>query len=108
MAKILELAGNGVRPCSRTIRRTLGMYEAKNGIVFSEALEFFGYLLNRIDEPVPVLPARRSTTACRSAADVRRRAATSSVAADQRRHFGAIIMLKIPRTAPIQASSALA
>jgi len=25
--------------------------------VFSETLEFFGYLLNRIDEPVPVLPA---------------------------------------------------
>jgi type IV secretion system protein VirB4 len=28
-----------------------------NGVVFSETLEFFGYLLNRIDEPVPVLPA---------------------------------------------------
>ncbi|MCF5926324.1 VirB4 family type IV secretion/conjugal transfer ATPase, partial [Xanthomonas perforans] len=35
----------------------LGMYEAKNGVVFSETLEFLGYLLNRIDEPVPVLPA---------------------------------------------------
>ena len=33
------------------------MYEASNGIVFSEPLEFFGYLLNRIDEPVPVLQA---------------------------------------------------
>ena len=35
----------------------LGMYEAANGVVFSETLEFFGYLLNRIDEPVPVLAA---------------------------------------------------
>ena len=35
----------------------LGMYEAPNGMVFSETLELFGYLLNHIDEPVPVLKA---------------------------------------------------
>ncbi|KZC83391.1 VirB4 protein [Neisseria flavescens] len=35
----------------------LGMYEGKNGTVFSETLELFGYILNRINEPVPVLPA---------------------------------------------------
>ena len=34
----------------------LGMYEGKNGTVFSETLELFGYILNRINEPVPVLP----------------------------------------------------
>lgn len=35
----------------------LGMYEGKNGTVFSETLELFGYILNRVSEPVPVLPA---------------------------------------------------
>ena len=35
----------------------LGMYEGKNGTVFSETLELFGYILNRVNEPVPVLPA---------------------------------------------------
>ena len=33
------------------------MYEGKNGTVFSETLELFGYILNRVNEPVPVLPA---------------------------------------------------
>lgn len=33
------------------------MYEGKNGAVFSETLELFGYILNRINEPVPVLSA---------------------------------------------------
>ena len=33
------------------------MYEGKNGTVFSEILELFGYILNRVNEPVPVLPA---------------------------------------------------
>ncbi|WP_018152874.1 VirB4 family type IV secretion/conjugal transfer ATPase [Leeia oryzae] len=35
----------------------LGMYEAANGVIFSETLEFFSYLLNRCDDPVPVLKA---------------------------------------------------
>src|SRR3546814_3240966 len=33
------------------------MYEAPNGVIFSEVLEHFGYILNRVDEPVPVLKA---------------------------------------------------
>ncbi|QWF19336.1 VirB4 family type IV secretion/conjugal transfer ATPase [Lysobacter capsici] len=57
VAKILELAGNVEAVLKDYAPYRLGMYEAKNGIVFSEALEFFGYLLNRIDEPVPVLSA---------------------------------------------------
>lgn len=54
---LLDLAGNleavlrDYAPCR------LGMYEAANGIVFSETLEFFGYLINRLDERVPVLDA---------------------------------------------------
>ncbi|MBU6246285.1 MAG: VirB4 family type IV secretion/conjugal transfer ATPase [Xanthomonadaceae bacterium] len=54
---ILELAGNVEAVLKDYSPYRLGMYEAANGVVFSEALEFYGYLLNRIDEPVPVLPA---------------------------------------------------
>lgn len=57
IAKIQELAGNVEAVLKDYSPYRLGMYEAKNGVVFSEALEFFGYLLNRIDEPVPVLQA---------------------------------------------------
>jgi type IV secretion system protein VirB4 len=54
---ILELAGNVEAVLKDYAPYRLGMYEASNSVVFSEALEFYGYLLNRIDEPVPVLPA---------------------------------------------------
>jgi type IV secretion system protein VirB4 len=57
VAKIQELAGNVEAVLKDYAPYRLGMYEAKNGVVFSELLEFFGYLLNRIDEPVPVLQA---------------------------------------------------
>jgi type IV secretion system protein VirB4 len=55
--KILELAGNVEAVLKDYAPYRLGIYEAQNGIAFSETLEFFGYLLNRIDEPVPVLKA---------------------------------------------------
>ncbi|MBD8881536.1 VirB4 family type IV secretion/conjugal transfer ATPase [Rhodanobacter sp. 7MK24] len=54
---VLELAGNVEAVLKDYAPYRLGMYEAKNGVVFSEPLELYGYLLNRIDEPVPVLPA---------------------------------------------------
>lgn len=57
VAKIQELAGNVEAVLKDYSPYRLGMYEAGNGIVFSETLEFFGYILNRIDEPVPVLQA---------------------------------------------------
>lgn len=57
IAKMQELAGNLEAVLKDYAPCRLGMYEAPNGIVFSEALEFYGYLLNRIDEPVPVLAA---------------------------------------------------
>lgn len=57
IAKVLELAGNVEAVIKDYAPYRLSMYEAENGQVFSEALEFFGYLLNRIDEPVPVLKA---------------------------------------------------
>ena len=54
---IMELAGNVEAVLKDYAPTRLGMYESSNGLVFSESLEFFGYLLNRIDEPVPVLKA---------------------------------------------------
>lgn len=54
---LLELAGNVEAVLKDYAPYRLGMYEASNGVVFSETLEFFGFLLNRIDEPVPVLQA---------------------------------------------------
>jgi type IV secretion system protein VirB4 len=57
LAKLQELAGNAEAVLKDYSPCRLRMYEAENGVVFSEPLEFFGYLLNHIDEPVPVLPA---------------------------------------------------
>jgi type IV secretion system protein VirB4 len=57
VAKLLELAGNVEAVLKDYAPVRLGMYEADNGVVFSETLEHLGFLLNRIDEPVPVLNA---------------------------------------------------
>lgn len=57
VAKLLELAGNVEAVLRDYAPRRLGMYEGANGVVFSETLELFGYILNRVDEPVPVLQA---------------------------------------------------
>lgn len=57
IATVMELAGNVEAVLKDYAPYRLGMYEANNGVVFSEPLEFYGHLLNRIDEPVPVLPA---------------------------------------------------
>ncbi|KLA50483.1 VirB4 family type IV secretion/conjugal transfer ATPase [Xanthomonas euvesicatoria] len=57
IAKVIELATNVEAVLKDYSPYRLSMYEAKVGIVFSESLEFLGYLLNRIDEPVPVLQA---------------------------------------------------
>lgn len=57
VAKVMELASNVEAVLKDYSPYRLGMYEAKNGVVFSETLEFFGYLVNRIEEPVPVLQA---------------------------------------------------
>ena len=57
ITKILELAGNVEAVLKDYAPDRLAMYEAPNGIIFSEVLEHFGFILNRIDEPVPVLQA---------------------------------------------------
>ncbi|WP_456968781.1 VirB4 family type IV secretion/conjugal transfer ATPase [Luteibacter sp. HA06] len=57
IATILELASNVEAVLKDYAPSRLGMYEAPNGVVFSEVLELYGYVLNRIDEPVPVLDA---------------------------------------------------
>lgn len=57
VAKLDELAGNVEAVLKDYAPVRLGMYEGANGVVFSSTLELFAYLLNRIDEPVPVLRA---------------------------------------------------
>ncbi|HVI55562.1 MAG TPA: VirB4 family type IV secretion/conjugal transfer ATPase [Luteibacter sp.] len=57
ITQVLELAGNIEAVLKDYAPTRLGMYEAENGVVFSEVLELFGFILNRIDEPVPVLKA---------------------------------------------------
>lgn len=57
IAKVYELADNVEAVLKDYSPYRLGMYESRNGTVFSEPLELFGYLLNRLDEPVPVLNA---------------------------------------------------
>ena len=57
IAKLNELATNAEAVLKEYGPYRLGMYEGQGGMVFSEALEFYGYLVNRLDEPVPVLTA---------------------------------------------------
>ena len=57
VAKVMELASNVEAVLKDYSPQRLGIYEASNGMVFSETLEFLGYLLNRVAEPVPVLSA---------------------------------------------------
>ena len=57
VAKLQELAGNVEAILKDYSPYRLGMYQASNGVTFSETLELMGYLLNRLDEPVPVLDA---------------------------------------------------
>ncbi|MGL4767803.1 MAG: hypothetical protein ACRCV6_06960 [Formosimonas sp.] len=55
IGKLNELATNAEAVLKEYGPYRLGMYEGQGGMVFSEALEFYAYLLNRLDEPVPVL-----------------------------------------------------
>jgi len=57
VAKVMELADNVEAALKDYAPRRLGMVENDTGVVFSETLALFGYLLNRIDDPVPVLKA---------------------------------------------------
>lgn len=57
LEKINELAGNVEALLQDYAPYRLGLYESVHRQVFSENLEFYGYLLNHTDEPVPVLQA---------------------------------------------------
>lgn len=57
VSRLRELAGNVEAVLRDYSPRRLAMYQRDNGVAFSEALELYGYVLNRIDEPVPVLSA---------------------------------------------------
>ncbi|MDM0090468.1 MULTISPECIES: VirB4 family type IV secretion/conjugal transfer ATPase [unclassified Variovorax] len=93
--KVLELASNMEAVLKDYAPARLRMYEAPNGIVFSEVLEFFGYLLNRVDEPAPVLKA----PACRYLPISRQRFSAKTgdyvlTAPDGTNHFGAVLNIK--------------
>ncbi len=95
VAQLLELAGNVEAVIRDYAPYRLGMYEGKNGLVFSETLEFFGYLINRIDEPVPVLsvpvpdylPVSKHMFSARTGDFV-------IAAPDGTHHFGALLNIK--------------
>lgn len=57
LEKIYELVGNVEALLQDYSPYRLGLYESAHKQVFSENLEFFGYLINHVDEPAPVLPA---------------------------------------------------
>src|SRR3546814_15778775 len=50
VAKLQELASNLEAVLKEYAPTRLGMYEAPNGVLLSEVLEHFGYLLHRDDE----------------------------------------------------------
>jgi type IV secretion system protein VirB4 len=95
VATINELAGNVEAVLKDYAPYRLGMYEAANGMVFSETLELFGYLLNRMDEPVPVLsapvPAYLPISRSRFSAKSGDFAITTPTGVT---HFGAILNIK--------------
>jgi len=93
--KVLELAGNVEAVLKDYAPTRLGMYESHNGMIFSETLEFFGFLLNHIDEPVPVLHA----PVYRYLAVSRQRFSTKTgdfvlTTPNGLNHFGAILNIK--------------
>ncbi len=93
--KTMELAGNVEAVLKDYAPVRLGMYETGNGVVFSQTLEFFGYLLNRITEPVPVLRA----PACDYLAVSRHMFSSKSgdfviSAPGGQNHYGAILNIK--------------
>lgn len=95
IGKVHELAGNVEAVLKDYAPMRLGMYEATNGGVFSETLEFFGYLLNHIDESVPVLQA----PVYRYLAVSRQRFSAKTgdfvlTTPDSANHFGAILNIK--------------
>ncbi|WP_448100801.1 VirB4 family type IV secretion/conjugal transfer ATPase [Luteibacter jiangsuensis] len=95
IATVLELAGNVEAVLKDYAPYRLGLYEASNGVVFSEVLELYGYILNRIDEPVPslsapiydYLPVSRQRFSAKTGDYV-------LTTPDGKNHFGAILNLK--------------
>src|SRR5690606_27245971 len=95
VAKQQELAGNVEAVLKDYAPVRLGMYEGDNGVVFSETLECFGYLLNRREGPGTVLRAR--VCGCRAVSRhlCAARPGDLVVAAPSGdHHFGAILNVK--------------
>lgn len=93
--KLNELSINLEAVLKEYAPRRLAMYEAENGVVFSEVLELYGFILNRVAEPVPVLNA-----SIKNYLSVSRLMFSSKTgdfivnAPDNSNHFGAILNIK--------------
>ncbi len=95
IAKITELAANVEAVLKDYSPYRLGMYEASNGMIFSELLEFFAYLINRIEEPVPVLNAPVYDYLAVSKHTFSPKNGDYIITTpDQKNHFGAILNIK--------------
>ena len=57
VAKVIELASNVEMGLSDYSPRRLGTYVGRNSQLFSEVYEFYSFLINHTNEPVPVLHA---------------------------------------------------
>ena len=95
VTKVLELAGNVEAVLKEYAPERLGMYEADNGLVFSQTLEFLGYVLNRVAEPVPVLnaPVNRYLPVSKHLFSVKTGDYVVSTPSGQN-HYGAILNIK--------------
>lgn len=93
--KLNELSINLEAVLKEYAPRRLTMYEAENGVVFSELLELYGFILNRVAEPVPVLNAP-----IKDYLSVSRLMFSSKTgdfvinSPDNQNHFGAILNIK--------------
>lgn len=95
VACLQELAANVEAVLVDYAPRRLCMYEADNGVLFSEILELYGYIINRLDERVPVLPARIADYLPVSRHTFSARTGDFVVATPCGRHeFGAILNIK--------------
>ncbi len=95
VAKAMELAANVEAVLKDYAPYRLSMYEGRGGQVFSEVLEIHGYLLNRSDEPMPVLKAPIYDYLPTSRHLFSERSGDFVVATPEgKHHYGAILNLK--------------
>jgi type IV secretion system protein VirB4 len=95
LAKVIELASNVEMGLSDYSPRRLCTYEGANGQLFSEVYEFYSFLVNHTDEPVPVAHAPAWTYIATSQYAFSRTNGNFVIrSSDNIDHFGAILNIK--------------